>query len=64
MELNLVIINFTCWYNWCEWCGVILAGILINSGIIIGNYFIVFMGLLKLLEHIRQCILKENRYYY
>jgi hypothetical protein len=43
---------------------MILDGILINSGIIIGNYFIVFMRLIKMLAHIRQCILKDNRYYY
>lgn len=56
--------NLTYWPNWCEFCGMILAGILINGGIKIDNYYIVFIGLLKLSAHIRQCILHDNRYYY
>ena len=56
--------NLTSWPEWCELCGMILAGILIYSGIKIENYFIVLIGLFKLLAHIRQCILQDNCYYY
>ena len=58
------ITNLTDWPKWCEFCGIILAGILIKGGLKIDNYYIVFIGLLKLLAHIRQYILHDNRYYY
>ena len=56
--------NMAYWPVWCEFVGMILAVILIVGGIKIGNYFIIFIGLLKLLAHIRQCILQDNQYYY
>ena len=58
------IVHLKTWPDWCEYCGIIIAGILINSGIIIQNYFIIFIGLLKFFAHIRQIFLQDNRYYY
>jgi len=52
------------WPKWSEYIGIILAILLINNGIKINNFFILFIGLSKLLAHLRQLILKDYRYYY
>jgi len=56
--------NLTTWPIWCDFCGILLAGVLIYGGIKIKNYFVVTIGLLKLFAHLRQYILQDNRYYY
>lgn len=56
--------NMSCWPYWCEYVGILLGITLIIGGIKIKNYFIVFIGVLKLSAHIRQYILQDDRYYY
>ena len=58
------ITNLLTWPEWCEYCGLALAILLIRSGLDIHNYFIVFLGVCKSLAHLRQFILQDNRYYY
>tara|TARA_B100001094_G_scaffold332517_1_gene404966 strand:+ start:659 stop:961 length:303 start_codon:yes stop_codon:yes gene_type:complete len=58
------ITNLDKWPRWCEYVGIILSILLINGGIQISNYFIVFLGLSKFLAHMRQIIYNNNRYYY
>ena len=52
------------WPLWCDFIGIILAIILMYNGLLITNYFITFIGLLKFFAHIRQIILQDNCYYY
>ena len=56
--------HLTSWPSWCECGGIVIATILIQSGIHLQNRYIVTIGLLKLAAHLRQCILQDNRYYY
>tara|TARA_Y100000994_G_scaffold249602_1_gene262491 strand:- start:16982 stop:17284 length:303 start_codon:yes stop_codon:yes gene_type:complete len=58
------ITNLKEWPDWSEIIGTILAIVLINGGIELNNLFIIFIGILKLLAHIRQYIFQDNRYYY
>ena len=51
------------WPIWCELLGIILALILIISGIQICNYLIVSICLFKLLSHIRQYLIQDKCYY-
>ena len=52
------------WPIWCEYCGIILAILLICGGLNICNYFVILLGLLKLFAHIRQYFFHDNQYYY
>jgi len=56
--------GMTHWPHWTEFCGMVLAGVLVYSGWKIDNSFVVCLGVLKLAAHARQCILQDNRYYY
>ena len=56
--------NLSEWPEWCECIGLLLAILLINGGININNYFILFIGIMKFFAHIRQCIFNDNCYYY
>jgi len=57
-------INIPKWPYWCELFGIFLSMLLINGGIELNNYFILVIGGLKFLAHVRQLIFKDNRYYY
>ena len=57
-------VNQVIWPSWCEFFGIFLSILLINGGIKLNNYFILVVGGFKLLAHVRQLILKDNRYYY
>lgn len=57
-------VNLIKWPFWYEIIGIIIAILLINGGIKLNNYFILFIGILKILAHIRQIIYNDNRYYY
>jgi len=52
------------WPLWTEIVGILIAIVLIYEGYRICNYFIIIVGILKFLAHIRQYILQDNRYYY
>tara|TARA_Y100000768_G_scaffold227879_1_gene172049 strand:- start:6064 stop:6372 length:309 start_codon:yes stop_codon:yes gene_type:complete len=58
------ITQMTCWPKWCEFVGLLLGIILIYNGYIIKNYFIVVLGAMKTIAHIRQYIWEDNCYYY
>jgi hypothetical protein len=55
--------NIKNWPKWCEMFGIIIAITLICSGFKIKNYFIIFLGSIKFVAHMRECIFKDNCYY-
>lgn len=54
------------WPQWTEYIGFLIGIILIYEGNNMKNknYFVIFIGCMKILAHIRQFIFKDNRYYY
>ena len=57
------IIKFERWYYWCDYCGLILCLVLIIEGYNINNNFIILLGIIKCIAHLRQIIYKDNQYY-
>jgi hypothetical protein len=56
--------NLVKWPYWCEIFGIFLSILLITGGIEINNNFVLVVGGLKFLAHLRQIILNDDRYYY
>ena len=52
------------WTKWCEYIGLLLAIILLATGLQTSNYFIVGLGVYKFIAHVRQLYFEDNRYYY
>ena len=52
------------WPKWCEYAGFLIGAILIYEGIRVSNYLIAVIGVIKFSAHVRQAILKDDRYYY
>ena len=57
------ILNIEKWPCWCEYVGIFLSILLINGGFKLKNYFILSIGLLKFIAHIR-CLSQDNCIYY
>lgn len=57
-------VNQVRWPRWCEFFGIFLSMLLIKGGIELNNSLILFIGGLKFFAHMRELILKDNRYYY
>jgi hypothetical protein len=56
--------NLKTWPGWCEYIGLLLAIGLIVEGNRLDNWYVVMVGMLKLLAHTRQFILRDGVYYY
>lgn len=55
--------NISKWPVWSELIGILLGLILINEGSKLCNLFIITLGLIKSLTHLRQFFLRDNKYY-
>ena len=51
------------WPLWTEPIGFLLGVILLIRGIYIKNWIVMFLGLFKIVAHIRQILFKNNLYY-
>ena len=56
--------NLSKWPYWCELFGIFISILLMMGGVELNNYFILVIGGIKFLAHIRQLIFKDNKYYY
>jgi len=52
------------WPKWTDYIGLLMGIILIYDGCKLEEYVILIMGIIKMIAHIRQFTLNDNRYYY